>query len=249
MTIQMANKLVELRKAQGLSQEEVADSIGVSRQAVSKWERAEAAPDTDNLIALANLYKVSVDELLCLNSKRTSAEREPFVEVELPFIKVKVRDDKSDRGKDKNTSEADGSEEWFSSEADSFYSDSASASSHKDEHRVSHDWEWTHKPKNHSLWNKFPYPILATVAFLVMGFVWNLWHPGWIVFLTIPVYYWLANAISTRRFPTLSVSGVIGAAYLVMGFGWGLWHPYWIMLLAIPIFDFFVKAIKRSNAK
>ena len=71
MTIQMANKLVELRKAAGLSQEDVAERIGVSRQAVSKWERAEAAPDTDNLIALANLYNVSVDELLCLDNSET----------------------------------------------------------------------------------------------------------------------------------------------------------------------------------
>ena len=64
MNIEIANRLVELRKKNGLSQEELAEKLGLSRQAVSKWERAEASPDTDNLICLAKLYGVSLDELL-----------------------------------------------------------------------------------------------------------------------------------------------------------------------------------------
>ena len=64
MNIEIANRLVELRKKNGYSQEELAEKIGISRQAVSKWERAESSPDTDNLIALSRLYQVSLDELL-----------------------------------------------------------------------------------------------------------------------------------------------------------------------------------------
>ena len=64
MNIKIANRLVELRKKSGLSQEQLADKLGLSRQAVSKWERAEASPDTDNLICLAKLYNVSLDDLL-----------------------------------------------------------------------------------------------------------------------------------------------------------------------------------------
>ena len=60
----MAQRLVDRRKAAGLSQEALAAQLGVSRQAVSKWERSESSPDTDNLIALAALYGVSLDELL-----------------------------------------------------------------------------------------------------------------------------------------------------------------------------------------
>ena len=64
MNIEIADRLVKLRKKHGLSQEELADKLGISRQAVSKWERAESSPDTDNLICLAKLYGVSLDELL-----------------------------------------------------------------------------------------------------------------------------------------------------------------------------------------
>lgn len=64
MKIEIAKRLYEYRRASGLSQEQVAAKIDVSRQAVSKWECAESSPDTDNLIALALLYGVTVDELL-----------------------------------------------------------------------------------------------------------------------------------------------------------------------------------------
>ena len=64
MNIETANRLLQYRKQHNLSQEELAEKIGVSRQAVSKWERSEASPDTDNLISLAEVYCVSLDELL-----------------------------------------------------------------------------------------------------------------------------------------------------------------------------------------
>ena len=64
MNIDMAKRLVNRRRAAGLSQEALAEELGVSRQAVSKWERSESSPDTDNLIALAALYDVSLDDLL-----------------------------------------------------------------------------------------------------------------------------------------------------------------------------------------
>ncbi len=64
MNIEIANRLQQMRKKNGLSQEELAAKMGVTRQAVSKWERAESAPDMENLILLAKLYGVTIDELL-----------------------------------------------------------------------------------------------------------------------------------------------------------------------------------------
>lgn len=64
MNVDMAKRLADRRRQAGLTQEALAEKLEVSRQAVSKWERSESSPDTDNLIALAQLYGVSLDELL-----------------------------------------------------------------------------------------------------------------------------------------------------------------------------------------
>lgn len=77
MNIEIANRLVNLRKEKGFSQEQLAEKIGVSRQAVSKWERSEASPDTDNLIMLARLYEVSLDELLRTEDEIPQPEEQP----------------------------------------------------------------------------------------------------------------------------------------------------------------------------
>ena len=64
MNVETAQRLADLRRSKGFSQEGLARKLGLSRQAVSKWERAESSPDTENLISLAKLYGVSLDELL-----------------------------------------------------------------------------------------------------------------------------------------------------------------------------------------
>jgi len=66
MNLETANKLNELRKQANLSQEELAEKLNISRQAVSKWERAESAPDKENIIKLSEIYNISIDEMLSL---------------------------------------------------------------------------------------------------------------------------------------------------------------------------------------
>ncbi len=57
-------KIVELRKQKGLSQEELAEQLGVSRQAVSRWELGQTLPDIPNLLQLCELFGVSADYLV-----------------------------------------------------------------------------------------------------------------------------------------------------------------------------------------
>lgn len=64
--MELYEKLYELRRASGMSQEELAEKLGVSRQAVSKWESGATQPELSKLIELSKLYSVSVDELLSL---------------------------------------------------------------------------------------------------------------------------------------------------------------------------------------
>ena len=60
----LADKIIELRKKSGLSQEELAEKMNVSRQSVSKWEGAQSIPDLDKILALSKIFGVSTDYLL-----------------------------------------------------------------------------------------------------------------------------------------------------------------------------------------
>ncbi len=58
------NKLYHLRKQKGLSQEELANCLNVSRQTISKWEVGDSTPDMEKLIAISDLFEISLDELV-----------------------------------------------------------------------------------------------------------------------------------------------------------------------------------------
>jgi len=62
MTI--ADRIQSLRKQKGMSQEELADRVGVSRQAVSKWESEQATPDIDKIVIMSDIFDVTTDYLL-----------------------------------------------------------------------------------------------------------------------------------------------------------------------------------------
>ena len=147
MNLEIATRLVQLRKANGYSQEALAEKLGVSRQAISKWERAESSPDTDNLIALASLYGMSLDTLL-------NAEKDTYI--------------------------LNGTPEEAEKEAPA-------------------PLPKTELQKKGAMLLKFPIPLVAVLLFLFLGFGLHLWHPGWLVFLLIPIYYHFAAALTVRK--------------------------------------------------
>ena len=57
-------KLIELRKAKGLSQEELGNELGVSRQTISKWELGQSYPDFQKLVLLSDFFNISLDKLI-----------------------------------------------------------------------------------------------------------------------------------------------------------------------------------------
>ena len=57
-------KLIELRKAKGLSQEELGNELGVSRQTISKWELGQSYPDFQKLVLLSDFFDISLDKLI-----------------------------------------------------------------------------------------------------------------------------------------------------------------------------------------
>ena len=60
----LADKIAELRKKNGWSQEELAGQLGVSRQSVSKWESVSSIPDLDKILKMSEIFSVSTDYLL-----------------------------------------------------------------------------------------------------------------------------------------------------------------------------------------
>lgn len=59
----LSNKIYSLRRRSGLSQEQLAEQVGVSRQAISKWESGLSTPELENLLALSRCFGITVDQL------------------------------------------------------------------------------------------------------------------------------------------------------------------------------------------
>lgn len=127
MSIKQGEYLRKLRIERELSQEQLAEAMGLNRQSISKWEQGVSTPDIDNFMKLAEFYSVPIESLikaeeLCRKpefAEEDSAEEKP--EKKKPII--------------------------------------------------------------------FCYPVLVVIIYLLCGILFKLWHPMWIVFLTIPLFY------------------------------------------------------------
>lgn len=88
MTI--ADRIQSLRKAKGISQEELADQIGVSRQAISKWESEQSCPELDKIILLSDYFDVTTDYLLKGIEAKSNAIDTP---IDKPYVHEKNKND------------------------------------------------------------------------------------------------------------------------------------------------------------
>lgn len=231
MTLENAARLAEMRRAHGLSQEELADRLGVSRQAVSKWERAESSPDTDNLIALAQLYGVSMDVLLGLQLPK-SPDLQDAPEYEAPEEDAEA--EAAAQAAEPFTA-PEAAEPVIAPDCDplpngSYYEHAAAEAA-----RAAKEADAREAKERARRRHSFPYPVVITLAYLVLGSCFGLWHPGWLLFLTIPLYY----LPESERKPLLLLGNPVTVTiiYLLLGFECGLWHPGWLVYFLIPILN------------
>lgn len=89
-------KIYELRKTNNLSQEQLAEKIGVSRQSISKWESGESSPELERLIALSQVFNVSTDYLLKDNETdeliiRTERLEKKQEELKIEIVKAQIK--------------------------------------------------------------------------------------------------------------------------------------------------------------
>ena len=200
MNIEIANKLQKLRKEKGYSQEQLAEELGISRQAISKWERAESSPDTDNLICLAKLYGVSLDELLTTDETVEEIRESKLLESE----KMAEKNDTKEPKYTKN--------EKLILSLTSSISTLVIISLY---FIISGIWDLWHPawilflfiPIISSIGKAivkkdpaaFSYPVFVTVCYLYFSFEFGIFHPLWVIYITIPVYYSVCNIIKINK--------------------------------------------------
>ncbi|MFV0395364.1 MAG: helix-turn-helix transcriptional regulator [Coprobacillaceae bacterium] len=246
MNIEIANRLVKLRKDKNLSQEALANELGISRQAVSKWERAESSPDTDNLILLAQLYGMSLDELLSTNQKKFESgetyeepkeekqkdDNKEYVhislkegihvkekngdEVHVGWSGIHVKESKSEDGKEVHI---DGNGVYV--DGKQYGGDWKQAFGHDDEYEYK---------------KEFPIVVLVTVAYIFLGIEYNAWHPGWLLFGIIPIFHSIISAFRHRNIMRFAYPVAVLMFVEYFGFMEGTWYPYWLSILTIPVF-------------
>lgn len=211
MNIEIANRLVELRKKNGYSQEELASKLGLSRQAVSKWERAEASPDTDNLICLAKLYGVSLDDLLKTNESVETIVNEQVNSDNCQQVKKENEEDKEEE-KDPRARKLRLIEAIVSGALtliitiiyvtlgclfDSVWPDPMVWKylwvAYLLIPFVSSIFEGIIKKKFDCFTGAIVMGVVIT--YISLGFFLGAWHPGWVVFLLIPLYAGVASAV------------------------------------------------------
>ena len=79
MAMALSDRILELRTGMGLSQGDLADRLEVSRQSVSKWETGQSVPDLDKIIKLADLFGITVDELVREGERPQPPQPEPRI--------------------------------------------------------------------------------------------------------------------------------------------------------------------------
>lgn len=235
MTIEIADRLIKLRKKHGLSQEELAEKLGLSRQAVSKWERAEASPDTDNLICLAKLYGVSLDELLSTDD-----------DVET-IVKEQVKpEEKEEKGDSIVLTDNDGSKVII-----------------KDNHIRCVDKDGKEVEKHQDKFSRIVGLVdccLTTcmvILYILLGVLSKgvfSWVNGWIFFFVPDIICSIIRAIHKRNpnkvnIVFISLFAFFFVCMVVPGLEAGLWHPMWCVFLLIPVYHSIFGTINKIRGK
>ena len=183
--MRLSEKIQILRKQKNISQEQLAEQLNVSRQAISKWETGESLPDIENILRLSSIFDVTTDYLLKTYNEETHVSSSPTASFTSEFIT-----------EDEDEDEPGGFRYLYN------YSFNFSGIIYPLAVLIflimGFQWGlWR------MVWVIFPIAwvieeiasyiktgrldisvySVASIIFLVLGFVWGLWHPGWLVFV------------------------------------------------------------------
>lgn len=225
MNIKIADRLVELRKKNGYSQEQLAEKLGLSRQAVSKWERAEASPDTDNLICLAKLYNVSLDDLLKsdesveqIASETKEREENESIIINDQGVHIKSKDGKEIHVSSDKEDDDDEEEEIKPNKKQELISGILVGSS----------------------------LLCCVIAYILLGtFVTNGYALFWPLFLICASLPSIYDCIYKKKITAFLYPVFITGVYCFLGMFCNLWHPFWFLFITIPLFYIIFTPIEK----
>lgn len=209
--------LYALRKEKGMTQAQLAELLGVTNKAVSKWETGEAMPETSLLLPLSRILDVTVDELLDGKRSRNNDNNNQDFKCEFTSEEYNSKEFNFDdikkhiftKGKDGEKSVLEGVCGVVC--ASVFF--------------------------------------LGLISYLLIGAVWNLWSPYWIIIPIctlscgiIGIIFDLFNVkkrnIKKERGENPYIGAICGVimlvctiTYLILGVIFSLWHPYWIIIV------------------
>lgn len=237
MNIETANRLYQYRKNMGISQEELAEKIGVSLDELLSGKR-ESSKD--------NGSTKSTDETSSQSQDADDPAEGVHVNVSDGKDRVKIGlDGIHINAKDGTKVSVDKNGVFVSEKGETKVFTDEDGHIHKSQDVI--DKENEHK----RAWafKKFPYPVLAVIAYLLFGFfnVCGGWAYGWIVFLTVPLYYTTIEAIIKKDAKVFCYPVLVVIVFLILGFVWGLWHPAWIIFITVPIYYFIAGLFKKKK--
>ncbi len=210
-----ADNLQYLRKKNKITQEELAEDLGVSRQSVSKWETGDAYPETEKLIALCDKFDVTLDDLLRGNV---------------------VEEDDEESEENETSEEEEGAD--YSQSGDG-------AKPFKSGGGCCGCGEGHNQPSMLAQRLSALTMFVCAITYVCLGITLNLWHPAWLIFLGgIVVCIWTGSLTDGRKTVKERVGGAVCGstmiiaviAYLAVGFTLKIWHPTWaIFIVAVGI--------------
>ena len=259
MNIELANRLYEYRKQSGLSQEELAEKLGISRQSVSKWERAESCPDTDNLIELSKIYNVTMDELLNTSKdiKNIKEEKTEEVKEEKPYKVIVNLEDNVFEDNFDNTLflDKDGIHIEYAKEGKKEvlpYEYLYTEVDGKETKIVDIDGFGKTKeqsPKLCKIKDVFNGTLILVIAALYLalcGLEVMEWGKFWVIFVYYPFICSVLEAIVNKDANNIATPVLCAAVYVTIGMYLGSWHPYWFIFFLVPIYHTIVSAFKKK---
>lgn len=245
MNLEIASRLAALRKENNLSQEGLAEKLGISRQAVSKWERAEASPDTDNLIALAKLYHVSLDELLKIHEE--DAENESL-DAQQQGQNADAQLLYSEDGQSAQAGNQTGAQ--GQSDTENVVSVGFGGIHVKDKDGKVSGHLFAHgKDDKDGKDVELHLGIIAVIAYIIIGSCFGAWHPGWLIFLCIPLVSTFIQAVRFRNADIFAYPVLAVVVFFYVGLIHDIWHPTWVVFLTIPVYYSITGYIRRKYTK